>query len=210
VTDAVQDGRMTSYLRRTFLVMAALIWAALALGDGAWPAPVLSHELIDWAIVAIITASIVVVLRTHSRLTAITALGGVGAGIAIIFVVYGAIDVAMTQLFVEVLVVVFLAIAMVRLPPTGDVPFRWTNALVAGGLGLAVTLALLSVLGTGLDRNLTGYFVEKSAPEAYGRNIVNVILVDFRGFDTMGEIAVVVIAGVAAIAALTAGRRSLP
>ena len=59
------------------------------------------------------------VLRTHSRLTAITALGGVGAGIAIVFVLYGAIDVAMTQLFVEILVVVFLAIAMVRLPPAG-------------------------------------------------------------------------------------------
>ena len=59
------------------------------------------------------------VLRTHSRLTAITALGGVGAGIAIVFVLYGAIDVAMTQLFVEILVVVFLAIAMVRLPPVG-------------------------------------------------------------------------------------------
>ena len=62
------------------------------------------------------------VLRTPSRLTAITALGGVGAGIAIIFVVYGAIDVAMTQLFVEILVVVFLAIAMVRLPPSGAHP----------------------------------------------------------------------------------------
>ena len=70
-------------------------------------------------------------LRTPSRLTAITALGGVGAGIAIVFVLYGAIDVAMTQLFVEILVVVFLAIAMVRLPPAGALPFRAGNALVA-------------------------------------------------------------------------------
>ena len=75
------------------------------------------------------------VLRTRSRLTAITALGGVGAGIAIIFVLYGAIDVAMTQLFVEILVVVFLAIAMVRLPPSGAVPFRAGNAPVAGCSG---------------------------------------------------------------------------
>ena len=85
------------------------------------------------------------VLRTHSRLTAITALGGVGAGIAIIFVLYGAIDVAMTQLFVEILVVVFLAIAMVRLPPSGAVPFRAGNAAVAVLLGVAVTLAVLAV-----------------------------------------------------------------
>jgi multicomponent Na+:H+ antiporter subunit A len=210
VTEAVQNGRMTSYLRRTFVLMAALIWAALLIGRGDWPAPSVSVELIDWAIVLIITASIAVVLRTPSRLTAITALGGVGAGIAIIFVIYGAIDVAMTQLFVEVLVVVFLAIAMVRLPPTGEMPFRPRDALIAGGLGLGVTLALMSVLAIPLDRELTTYFEQTSAPVAFGRNIVNVILVDFRGFDTLGEIAVVVIAGVAAVAALNAGRRAPP
>jgi multicomponent Na+:H+ antiporter subunit A len=63
------------------------------------------------------------------------------------------------------------------------------------------------VLGTDLDLTLTAFFEETSAPLAYGRNIVNVILVDFRGLDTMGEVAVVVIAGVSAIAVLLAGRR---
>ncbi len=147
LTGTVQNGRMTSYLRNTFLIMGLLIWGALWVGRGAWPAFVVNIELIDWAIIVIIIASIVVVLRTHSRLTAITALGGVGAGIAIIFVVYGAIDVAMTQLFVEILVVVFLAIAMVRLPPSGAVPFQAGNAAVAVLLGVAVTLSLLTVLG---------------------------------------------------------------
>ena len=145
-------------------------------------------------------------LRTPSRLTAIAALGGVGAGIAIVFVLYGAIDVAMTQLFVEILVVVFLAIAMVRLPPSGAVPFHAGNAAVAVLLGVAVTLTVLSVLGTDLDLYLTTYFEQSSAPLAYGHNIVNVILVDFRGFDTLGEISVIVIAGVAAVAVLRAGR----
>ncbi len=210
VTDAIQNGLMTSYLRNTFIVLAALIWGAILVGRGSWPTLAVDLDLIDWAIFAIIVASIVVVLRTESRLTAITALGGIGAGIAIVFVLYGAIDVAMTQLFVEILVVIFLAIAMVRLPPTGAIPFRAFNAVVAVVLGVGVTLSLLSVLGGGLDRELTAYFEETSAPEAYGRNIVNVILVDFRGFDTMGEIAVVVIAGVAAIAALRAGRRRAP
>ena len=63
------------------------------------------------------------------------------------------------------------------------------------------------VLGTELDLTLTEFFEKTSAPLAYGRNIVNVILVDFRGLDTMGEVAVVVIAGVSAIAVLLAGRR---
>lgn len=206
LTGAVQNGRMTSYLRNTFLVLGALIWGALLVGQGGWPALRVEIALIEWAIVAIIAASVVVVLCTESRLTAITALGGVGTGIAVVYVLYGAIDVAMTQIFVEILVVIFLAIAMVRLPPSGAVPFHAGNALVAGLLGTGVTLTLLSVLATDLDLSLTLFFEENSAPVAFGRNIVNVILVDFRGLDTMGEIAVVVIAGVAAIAALRAGR----
>ncbi len=208
LTAAIQNGRMTSYLRNTFLAFAVLIWGALWLGHGSLPPLALSPELIDWTIVVLIVASIAVVLRTDSRLTAITALGGVGAGIAILFVLYGAIDVAMTQLFVEILVVVFLAIAMVRLPPSGAVPFRRGNALVAAVLGVGVTLALLSVLATPLDPFLTTWFEARSYPEAHGHNIVNVILVDFRGFDTLGEISVIVIAGVASLAALRAGRKS--
>ena len=203
----IQDGNMTTYLRRTFLALGALIWVALILGSASWPALALSPELIDWAIVLLVAAAIVMVLRTDSPLTAITALGGVGAGIAVIFVVYGAPDVAMTQLFVEILVVVFLAIAMVRLPRTGVLRFSLRNALVAGFLGVGVTLSLLMVLGTELDRSLTTYFEARSAPEALGRNIVNVILVDFRGLDTLGETAVIAFAAIAAFAVLKAGRR---
>ncbi|MER2508965.1 MAG: hydrogen gas-evolving membrane-bound hydrogenase subunit E [Amaricoccus sp.] len=208
LTGAVQNGRMTSYLRTTFLLFAALIWGALVIG-GAMPRPMAgATSLVDWAVLALICASIVAVLRTSSRLTAICALGGVGAGIAIIFVLYGAIDVAMTQLFVEVLVVVFLAIAMARLPRMGPPRFHAGNAAVAILLGLGVTLSALAVLSTPLDPFMSRFFEEKSAPVALGHNIVNVILVDFRGFDTMGEISVIVIAGVAAIAALRAGRRA--
>ncbi len=205
-TARAQNGRMTSYLRLTFLGFGVLIWGAILLGrDVRWPAFRFGIDLVDWAIVILIVASVIVVLRTQSRLVAITALGGVGAAIAIVFVLYGAIDVAMTQLFVEILVVVFLAIAMVRLPPTGVVPFHPGNAAVAALLGTGVTATALAVLGTDLDLKLTTFFEAASYPQALGRNIVNVILVDFRGFDTMGEISVIVIAGVAAIAALMAG-----
>jgi multicomponent Na+:H+ antiporter subunit A len=209
VTGRLQDGLMTSYLRMTFLAMGALIWGAILVGrDARWPSLAPRLGLIEWAIVVLIVASVVVVLRTSSRLTAIAALGGVGAAIAIVFVLYGAIDVAMTQLFVEILVVVFLAIAMVRLPPQGAIPFKPFNAAIATFLGLGVAATALVVLGTDLDRRLTDFFEAASYQEAYGRNIVNVILVDFRGFDTMGEIAVIVFAGVASLAVLLAGRRA--
>jgi multicomponent Na+:H+ antiporter subunit A len=205
LTGALQNGRMTSYLRASFLTLGLLIWGAVLAGTASWPNPELSPLLLDWAICGVIVASITVVLATRSRLTAIAALGGVGAGIALLFVAYGAIDVAMTQICVEILVVVFLAIAMVRLPTAGPATFRRRDALIAGILGTGVTLAALAVLGTDLDLTLTRYFEATSVPVALGHNIVNVILVDFRGFDTLGEIAVVVIAGVAAIAALRAG-----
>ncbi len=204
VTGAVQNGRMTRYLRGTFLAFGLLVWGALLVGTGGWPATASAIFPIDVAIVAMILASIAVVLRTRSRLTAIAALGGVGSGIAFVFILYGAIDVAMTQLFVEILVVVFLALAMVRLPAAGDLPFSPLNALIAGGLGLGVALALLAVLATPLDLRLTEFFEATSYTQAHGRNVVNVILVDFRGFDTLGEISVIVIAAVAAVAVLRA------
>ncbi len=210
VTGRIQNGVMTTYLRRAFLALALAIWTALLLGRASsWPARATPLDVMEWAIVAIVLASTAAVLLTRSRLTAIVALSGIGAGVALIFVLFGAIDVAMTQLFVEILVVIFLAIAMVRLPPSGVPTFRPADAVVAGALGTAVTVTTLAVLGTDLDRNMTAFFEERSAPEALGRNIVNVILVDFRGLDTMGEIAVIVIAGVAAVAALRAGRKPL-
>lgn len=206
VTMALQSGRMTQYLRATFASLALLIWAALLVGTASWPEVTLTRFPLDWAIFAIIVASVGVVLVARSRLTAILALGGVGAGIAIVFVTYGAPDVAMTQLFAEILVVVFLAIAMVRLPPIGRQPFRRGDAILAGLIGLGVFVAILTVLGTPLDPFLTRFFEAESLPVAHGRNIVNVILVDFRGFDTLGEISVIVLAGLAATALLV--RRS--
>ncbi len=210
VTRRVQDGAMTSYLRRTFTAFALLVWGALLLGQAfRWPSLAAPPDLIDWTIVILIVLSAGLVLRTTSRLTAIAALGGIGAGIAIVFVLYGAIDVAMTQLFVEILVVIFIAIAMVRLPATGPMPFRPRDAAVAAALGIGIAAGTLAMLGTDLDRFMTTFFETASYPQAKGRNVVNVILVDFRGLDTMGEIAVIVIAGVAAVAALRAGRGAL-
>ncbi len=114
----------------------------------------------------------------------------------------------MTQLFVEILVVIFMAIAMVKLPSSGGNAFRPVDAAISAVLGLGVTTTLLMVLGTDLDLKLTTFFEEKSVPDALGHNIVNVILVDFRGLDTMGETSVIAIAAIAAYAVLKAGRRS--
>ena len=142
---------------------------------------------------------------TSSRIAAMAALGVVGIGVAMIFIVFGAPDVAITQLMVETLVVVLVAVALLRLPvldPKGTTDHRPKDAMLALGVGAVVTLVLLTVLDTPLDRRLTDFFETASWPEAFGRNIVNVILVDFRALDTFGEIAVVVIAALSAYALL--------
>ncbi|MEM7499374.1 MAG: hydrogen gas-evolving membrane-bound hydrogenase subunit E [Pseudomonadota bacterium] len=203
----VQNGALEGYMRTTFVALAVVLWGAVAASGGHRPAPSFDMPIINYVTLAIIIVGTVVVVITRSRLLSITALGVVGTGISIIFVLYGAVDVAMTQLMVEILIVVFLAIALLRLPRTPERKgFRVGDAGIAAAVGLGVTIVLISVLGTPLDLQLTEFFEAKSAPEAFGNNIVNVILVDFRALDTLGEIAVIVIAAIGAVAALSAGR----
>jgi multicomponent Na+:H+ antiporter subunit A len=158
----------------------------------------------EWGIALLVLAGTGVVVSTNSRITALAGLGVVGVGVALIFITYGAPDVAITQLLVEVLVVVLVALAILKLPSlepeTGR--RRWFDAALALGIGGAVTVVMLMVLDVPIDRRLSEYFEVTSWPEAFGRNIVNVILVDFRALDTFGEIAVVAVAGIAAFALL--------
>jgi multicomponent Na+:H+ antiporter subunit A len=206
----VQGGRMTVYLRTAFVVMALLIWAAHLASDEAFAPPVNLPGLIPLTVCVLIAVSAAVVLVTGSRLYGLTALGIVGAGIAILFVFYSAIDVAITQLLVEMLVVLILAVALVKLPKMPrEVNFRAGDAVIASALGLGVAFVLAAVLMTPFDPRINEYFNASSYPEAFGRNVVNVILVDFRALDTLGEVAVVLIAAIAAVAALTAGKRAI-
>ncbi|RED17840.1 hydrogen gas-evolving membrane-bound hydrogenase subunit E [Pontivivens insulae] len=203
----VQDGRMMSYLRVTFITLGLMVWAAIFAGEGQVATLELDIPLFHWVIVAITAACTITILFTGSRLIAIAALGGVGAAIAVIFVLYSAIDVAMTQLLVEILIVAFVAIAFIKLPRAGTGALRIGDAIVASVLGLGVTFGMLAVQGADIALDVTEFFEQASYPEAAGRNVVNVILVDFRALDTLGEVAVVVIAGIAALAALRAGKR---
>ena len=159
----------------------------------------------DWAVLIFITAGAFVTATANSRMTAVAALGVVGIGVALIFIMFGAPDVAITQLLVETLVVVLVALAMLKLPylnPKKIAEIRGWDALVAILVGTTSAIVLLASMAEPLDRRLTDYFELTSWPEAYGRNVVNVILVDFRALDTFGEIAVVMIAALGAFVLL--------
>ncbi|MEM6826188.1 MAG: putative monovalent cation/H+ antiporter subunit A [Pseudomonadota bacterium] len=205
-TRLIQTGVLRQYIFATFTTVLVAVGGTM-LARGALPgAPDLSD--VSWknvALMLLIVVGAVLSAVTSSRIAAMAALGVVGIGVAMIFIVFGAPDVAITQLLVETLVVVLVAVALLRLPlldPLGARDKRPLDAILACFVGLVTTLTLLAVLETPLDRRLTDYFEATSWPDAFGRNIVNVILVDFRALDTFGEIAVVVIAALSAYALL--------
>ncbi len=212
LTRIVQPGRLRAYLRFTFLTLLGVLAVTLALRTGL-PAPP-DLPALSWrelAVLALIAGGTGLVVTTDSRVAAVAGLGVVGIGVAIVFIVYGAPDVAITQLLVETLVVVLVAVALLRLPflyRDGRVLHRPWDAALAAGIGLATTAALLLVVEAPPDRRVTDFYEVAAVPEAYGRNIVNVILVDFRALDTLGEIAVVLVAALGALVLLrgVAGR----
>ncbi|MEM6728853.1 MAG: hydrogen gas-evolving membrane-bound hydrogenase subunit E, partial [Pseudomonadota bacterium] len=205
-TRIIQPGVLRYYIFAVFTVVVAAIGGAM-IARGVLPSlPDMANiTWRNWALVTLLAAGALLTCVTQSRITAMAALGVVGIGVAILFIVFGAPDVAITQLLVETLVVVLVAVALLRLPtlrlPDSD-GFRPRDALLSVAVGGVVTGVLLTVLETPLDRRLTDFFEVASWPEAFGRNIVNVILVDFRALDTFGEVAVVVIAALSAYALL--------
>jgi multicomponent Na+:H+ antiporter subunit A len=155
------------------------------------------------------------VLQTRSRLGAIAALGAVGYGVALTFVFFGAPDLAMTQFLIETLFVILFVLVFYHLPQfarLSSARARVRDAVLAilfGGMMTALVLAATSIHA---DPKLADYFNRNSAALAHGRNIVNVILVDFRGLDTLGEITVLGIAavGVYALLKLRLARKEAP
>jgi len=127
-----------------------------------------------------------------------------GFAVALIFMLFGAPDLAFTQFMVETLSVVILALVFTRLPLEPRDERAPGSVLLDGFLGIAAAcgfgVTLLSVTQGVFDPTLSDFFREYSATIAHGRNIVNVILVDFRALDTLGEVAVVLMAALSALA----------
>lgn len=202
----VQPGHLSTYLRLSLGTLAALLAGAALLGPVRGPVPWPVVSVLEVGVLLVIAAGAVALPAARTRLGAVGALGLVGAGVAMVFALYGAVDVAMTQLLVETLLVVIIAIALLRLPvPVAARRGGLGAAVIAAGVGGGVTLAMLAVLATPLDPSLTAFFEAASWPQAFGRNIVNVILVDFRALDTFGEIVVVAVAALAVLAVLARG-----
>lgn len=146
----------------------------------------------------LIVVTTITILFAKSRLTSIILLGAVGYTVALFFVVFRAPDLALTQLVIETVSVALFLLCFYHLPKfkkeESKIPFKLTNALISIGVGAIVTAIALSSYSTKLFDSISHFYVDNTYIRAAGKNMVNVILVDFRGFDTLFEICVLAIA----------------
>ncbi|MGL4405343.1 MAG: hydrogen gas-evolving membrane-bound hydrogenase subunit E, partial [Notoacmeibacter sp.] len=185
-TKLTQSGKFERYMTLVFIFLAcALLVPMYFAGEmPAWPKfPV--ARFYDWAMVIIAAVGIIAVLLAKDRLTAIVSLGIQGFAVSVIYILYGAPDLSFTQFMVETLSVVILALVMTKLN-LGAEDHRTNLAktgdfAVAAAVGVGFSLLLIKVLEAPLDMVLPEFFAEFSYSIAHGRNIVNVILVDYRG-----------------------------
>lgn len=196
----ISDGRVSRDFSIMLLFTVALIGWFIATDDALASIQLdLGFDGVVFMVGLLMVAGIALASLASSRIATITGLGVVGIGTALLFIYYGAPDVAITQLLVETLAVVLLATALLHLPRLpARRPIRKFHALLSILFGGVLTVVLMRVASTPVDRAITDYYETASWTEAYGLNIVNVILVDFRAFDTFGEITVVMIAAFAA------------
>lgn len=206
VTRVMQNGSLRSYLMVVLLAVLALLIRSI-LSVTSLPSlfsigPVAIHEA---ALVLLMIAATVTVLFARTRLAAVAGLGVVGYGVALLYVFYSAPDLAITQILVETLTVVIFVLVVARLPQLkkrSSLPVRLRDALIAGASGAAVTVLALLASEVQLRPSISEYFAEHSLSEGFGRNVVNVILVDFRALDTLGEITVLAVAAIGVFALL--------
>ena len=206
--DRALDNR--SLRRYSFL----LILSTLILGTvGFWGQPLIGNsERMPFDLGALIggvllaAGAIATAVMHRDRLTAVLMLGLVGLITSLLFAHFSAPDLALTQLLVEIVTVILILLAMYFLPQEtparSSILQRVRDAGLAGLAGVGIALICYSMLTQPAD-SISNYYLDQSKPGGGGTNVVNVILVDFRGFDTLGEISVLGIAAVGILAMLT-------
>lgn len=199
-TNSYMTGSIRTYMVYIFIALIGILSFSILKKDAfiidtSNVAPIGVYEIVLSLIV--VSASLTIIMA-KSRLTSIIALGAIGYTVALFFLLFRAPDLVLTQLVIETISVALFLLCFYHLPKLSRkeerIPFKLTNAVVAIGVGIVVTLIALSAHSTKLFDSIAKYYIDNTAEKAAGGNMVNVILVDFRGFDTMFEIAVLGIA----------------
>jgi multicomponent Na+:H+ antiporter subunit A len=206
LTGVLQNGYLRRYVMTVIGVAVLLVGFTLVTrAELRWPNAWPDVRLYELVLALLILAAARVAVGARSRLAAVTALGVSGYATALVYLLYGAPDLAMTQILVETLTVLLYVLVFHHLPRFADLTSRtarWRDALVALAAGGLMTTLVLAATAIPLDPTLSTFFAEQSYPAGHGRNVVNVILVDFRALDTLGEITVLSLAALGVYAML--------
>ena len=214
ITALVQSGSLPVYVA-VILATAVLAPTAALLAGSWWPGwPELVGSPGHVPVAVLLVVGGLAATTARRRFAAALLLGVVGYGMALLFVVQGAPDLALTQVAIETLsVVVFLLVLRIlpdrfeRPPPAVRAVPR---AVLSVAVGLFLTTMALVAAGNRTSPSVSAEMVDRALPEGHGHNVVNVILVDIRGMDTMGEITVLVAAAIGIAALVRAGRPPRP
>ncbi|MCC2595069.1 DUF4040 domain-containing protein [Pusillimonas sp. MFBS29] len=215
-TNLIQTGSLRHYMAMSVGIVALAVITTIFIHD-AFVLPPLHTDgfRLELVLPVLLIGASIMVLRSHSFVQGIISAGTVGFGVAVAFLLGGAPDLAFTQFSVEALSVVIL------LAVIGHMPFRSADArsrrqrgrdaVISVIFGLMFVLMMFSVVALPFNESLSDFFREASLPLAHGRNLVNVIIVDFRALDTLGEITVLALAALSAVAVFfSAGHRDKP
>jgi multicomponent Na+:H+ antiporter subunit A len=212
VTGVVQNGSLPVYAGVILTTAMALpAWVLVTRWDwDGWPAAVgrIGYiPIVGFLVVAALGAATV-----RRRFAAALFLSATGYAMAALFVAYGAPDLALTQVAVETLSTVVFVLVLRRLPGRFERQStsrrRVGRALIAGFVGAVVFVFAIAASRDPLPASVSDQMVERAVPDGHGRNVVNVILVDFRGLDTLGEITVLAVAAIGAAALARVGLRA--
>ncbi len=210
-TRAIANGSVQRSL--FLLVIVALLAAGTPLmGAWSWPSDLKVSTLppLGWLLwLILVIATIMTLANYRRRLRAVIVTSLIGLMVSLAFVYFSAPDLALTQLMVEMVTLSLMLLALNYLPkeskPEPSTLRRWRDIVIASMAGLG-TASLAYAVMTRPSRSIAGELLQRALPEAHGHNVVNIILVDFRGFDTLGEITVFAIAGLIVHALLRRSR----
>ena len=205
-TDLLQGRRLRHGLALTALASGAFVVSGLLAGGLRLPPiDVVSAPLAEWALGGLLVLGCVAALLARTALAAVAVLGIIGTLVTLVFARFSAPDLAVTQFVIETLTVILFVLVLFHLPNYARLSrpsTRLRDGLLATSFGVVMTLLALSVGSLRRDDSITRFLAAESVPGGHGRNVVNVILVDFRALDTLGEITVLGVAAVGAFALL--------
>ena len=215
-TAATQRGSLPFYLATILVVFVASSIVTLSL-NRSWPeAAVLWDYPAQLAIGGLMVIGAVAAARSNKRFQAVVLVGVTGYGMAALFALHGAPDLALTQALIETITLIAFVLVLRRLPARlgerNGRTHRAARAVIAISVGCVMAAIAVVALGARSMPTISGAFPELAVTGGHGKNVVNVTLVDIRGWDTMGEISVLIVAatGVASLVFLTSRTDMLP